>query len=90
MITRARCFGTAGALGSSGAAGSSGQRVTRDRLSNGWFVAVANRRLHDEIYTRTSQESEREAARTVERAIYGDLFLICSSNETGTKTAAVN
>src|SRR5467141_4936316 len=30
------------------------------------------------VYTHVSIESEREAAQAVERAIYGDLFPICS------------
>lgn len=46
-----------------------------------------------DIYTHLSEQSEREAALAVERQIYGDLFLTCSSKgETGNrnKSAAVN
>jgi integrase len=54
------------------------------------LLGHSNINMTADIYTHTSHESEREAARTVERAIYGDLFPICSSNETGNKTAAIN
>jgi integrase len=43
-----------------------------------------------DVYTHISQESEREAARVVERAIYGDLFPSCSSFGNGNKTAVPN
>ena len=54
------------------------------------LLGHSNINMTADVYTHTSQESEREAARAVERAIYGDLFPICSSNEVGNKTAAVN
>jgi integrase len=54
------------------------------------LLGHSNINMTADVYTHTSQESEREAARAVERAIYGDLFPICSSIENGNKTAAVN
>ena len=54
------------------------------------LLGHSNINMTVDVYTHTSQESEREAARAVERAIYGDLFPICSSIENGNKTAAVN
>jgi integrase len=54
------------------------------------LLGHANISMTADVYTHTSQESEREAARAVERAIYGDLFPICSQFENGNKTAAVN
>jgi integrase len=42
------------------------------------------------VYTHVSMESEREAAQAVERAIYGDLFPICSQLGNGNKSAAAN
>jgi integrase len=41
-----------------------------------------------DIYTHTSQESEREAALAVERAIYGDLFANVLNSENKNKDAA--
>jgi len=41
-----------------------------------------------DIYTHTSQESEREAALAVERAIYGDLFSNVLNSENKNKDAA--
>jgi len=43
-----------------------------------------------DVYTHVSRESEREAAQAVERAIYGDLFPICSQVGNGNKSAAAN
>lgn len=40
-----------------------------------------------DVYTHVSRESEREAAQAVERAIYGDLFPICSQVGNGNKSA---
>ncbi|MFZ0521028.1 MAG: site-specific integrase [Candidatus Acidiferrales bacterium] len=54
------------------------------------LLGHSNINMTADVYTHTSQESEREAARVVERAIYGDLFPVCSSIENGNKTAAVN
>jgi integrase len=54
------------------------------------LLGHSNISMTADVYTHTSQESEREAARAVERAIYGDLFPICSQFENGNKTAAVN
>lgn len=41
-----------------------------------------------DIYTHTTQESEREAALAVERAIYGDLFSTVLNSENKNKDAA--
>jgi integrase len=54
------------------------------------LLGHSNINMTADVYTHTSQESEREAARAVERAIYGDLFPICSSNENENRTAAIN
>jgi integrase len=54
------------------------------------LLGHSNISMTADVYTHTSQESEREAARAVERAIYGDLFPICSQFENRNKTAAVN
>jgi integrase len=54
------------------------------------LLGHSNISMTADVYTHTSQESEREAARAVERAICGDLFPICSQFENGNKTAAVN
>jgi len=54
------------------------------------LLGHSNISMTADVYTHTSQESEREAVRAVERAIYGDLFPICSRFENGNKTAAVN
>jgi integrase len=54
------------------------------------LLGHSNINMTADVYTHTSQESEREAARVVERAIYGDLFPNCSSFGNGNKTAAVN
>ena len=43
-----------------------------------------------DVYTHVSKESAREAAQAVERAIYGDLFPICSQIRNGNKSAAAN
>jgi hypothetical protein len=60
---------------------------TNPRLSLKQLAA----RIGADVYTHTSQqESEREAARAVERAIYADLFPIGSSIENGNKTAGAN
>ncbi|HUU13876.1 MAG TPA: site-specific integrase, partial [Terriglobia bacterium] len=42
-----------------------------------------------DIYTHTTQESEREAALAVERAIYGDLFSNVLNSENKNKKAAI-
>ena len=42
------------------------------------------------VYTHTSAESEREAALTIERAIYGDLFPVVPSLGNRNKFEAVN
>lgn len=42
-----------------------------------------------DIYTHTTQESEREAALAVERAIYGDLFSTVLKSENKNKKAAI-
>jgi integrase len=42
-----------------------------------------------DIYTHTSQESEREAALAVERAIYGDLFSTVLKSENENRKAAI-
>ena len=42
-----------------------------------------------DIYTHTTQESEREAALAVERAIYGDLFSNVLNSENKNKDAAI-
>lgn len=54
------------------------------------LLGHSNINMTADVYTHTSQESEREAARVMERAIFRDLFPICSSIENGNKTAAVN
>jgi integrase len=54
------------------------------------LLGHSNINMTADVYTHVSQESEREAARAVERAIYGDLFPICSSFGNGNKTAAMN
>jgi integrase len=54
------------------------------------LLGHSNINMTADVYTHTSQESEREAARVVERAIYGDLFPNCSSFGNRNKTAAVN
>jgi len=54
------------------------------------LLGHSNINMTADVYIHTSQESEREAARVVERAIYGDLFPICSLIENGNKTAAAN
>ena len=54
------------------------------------LLGHSNINMTADVYTHTSQESEREAARAVERAIYGDLFPICSSIGNGNKTVPVN
>jgi integrase len=43
-----------------------------------------------DVYTHTSEESEREAALAIEQAIYGDLFQVvpCSANKNN--SAAIN
>ena len=43
-----------------------------------------------DVYTHTSAESERQAALAVERAIYGDLFQICSKVANKNSSAAIN
>jgi integrase len=42
------------------------------------------------VYTHTSADAEREAALAVERAIYGDLFLVVPKTENKNNKAAVN
>ena len=54
------------------------------------LLGHSNINMTADVYTHISQESEREAARAVERAIYGDLFPSCSSLVNGNKTAAMN
>lgn len=48
-----------------------------------------NLRTAADIYTHTTQESEREAALAVERAIYGDLFSTVLTSENKNKDAAI-
>jgi integrase len=43
-----------------------------------------------EVYTHTSAEAEREAALAVERAIYGDLFVVVRETTNRNDSAAVN
>jgi hypothetical protein len=43
-----------------------------------------------DIYTHVFDESQRETARAVERAIYGDLFPVVPKMENGNKAALVN
>jgi hypothetical protein len=43
-----------------------------------------------EVYTHTSIEAEREAALAVERAIYGDLFVVVRETANRNNSAAVN
>ena len=54
------------------------------------LLGHSNINMTADVYTHISQESEREAARAVERAIYGDLFPSCSPFGNRNKTAAVN
>jgi len=43
-----------------------------------------------DVYTHTTEESERTAARALEQAIYGDLFQTVPQNENRNRTAALN
>jgi len=54
------------------------------------LLGHSNINMTADVYTHVSQEAEREAARAVERAVYGDLFPNCSQNANGNKTAVVN
>jgi integrase len=54
------------------------------------LLGHSNINMTADVYTHISQESEREAARVLERAIYGDLFPSCSPFGNGNKTAIPN